>query len=104
MVRYTGLLSGIALYRVSAAGEDTVLFLNLGSGWQTDADDYSSVIGFVTGWKSCDVSAAGVMVTSGDVVSLGIARIALLAVRQAPPVETGIRARCATTPAQWAFL
>lgn len=71
----TGRLTAIA-FNFSASdqlGAGTTVFVNLGSGWQSDANDFSLKVNSLTvGWNVFDVSAAGIMLTAGDEFMIGL--------------------------------
>jgi hypothetical protein len=81
-VGVTGKLVEVDLYRVpwgsnnGGTGPDTGqidFYLNVGSGWQTDANNYEAVITLVTqsALNAIDVSSANLFVTAGEQFVIG---------------------------------
>lgn len=67
----TGTLTSIDLYTASAPGTFT-FFINLGSGWQTDLDDFSmSIAPSASSTINIDVSSASIALTAGDHFMIG---------------------------------
>lgn len=61
----------------SVADDSARFYVNLGSGWQTDADDFSQVIvafsNPFTGWFNVDVTESNIFLTAGSQFMIGIA-------------------------------
>jgi hypothetical protein len=69
----TGQLTSFAFFVGKIYGEGGLeVFANIGSGWQTDPNDFLAVITPTTpGWYSMDVTAAHIFVTAGSPFMLG---------------------------------
>jgi hypothetical protein len=66
----SGTLEGFDLWTTN--GNSGTVFINLGSGWQTDANDFNGTIsGVADGWSHVDVSAANISVTAGQKFVVG---------------------------------
>ncbi len=70
----SGLLSQVDIYfRDSTNLTQGIDFsINLGSGWQSDGDDYFEHLSLISGWNSVDVSSAGITLTAGSQFSIGL--------------------------------
>lgn len=71
----TGTLLGIELYRRPGGTSPTLnLYLNRGTGWQTDANDLSLAVPMAVpeGWTYIDLSSAGFNVVAGDRFVIGL--------------------------------
>lgn len=47
-------------------------FVNLGSPWQNDTNDFSTTLSLVAGWNSVDVLGAGISLLAGDEFVFGL--------------------------------
>jgi len=73
LVGISGLLSGIDLYWKGDGGGHINFYLNDGSAWQTDTNDFETLINLtVNGWNHIDVSSAGMYLASGDQFVIGL--------------------------------
>ena len=69
-----GLLTHVDLFlEGEAAPQSFQFYLNRGVGWQTDANDFETMVSVTPGMVSIDVSAAGLMLMSGDKFVIGVA-------------------------------
>jgi hypothetical protein len=66
----TGTLNSIDLNFGSGSGVMD-FFVNLGSGWQTDTDDFNVTVSGLSGWATIDVSSAGINLNAGDLFMIG---------------------------------
>ena len=71
-----GVLSSIDLFTTGTDGAPLQAFrvsINKGFGWQSDADDFSTVVTPVEGVTSIDVSSAALFLSVGDAFMIGVA-------------------------------
>jgi hypothetical protein len=69
-----GMLSGIDLYGSGpAANSPAEIYINKGSGWQTDPNDFDQIVAFPAddGWTHIDVSSAHLFLNAGDEFMIG---------------------------------
>ncbi|MEO1308821.1 MAG: hypothetical protein AAFV38_13105 [Pseudomonadota bacterium] len=67
----SGILDTIEL-NFGIGGGSIDVFVNLGSGWQTDADDFSTSVSGLSGYSSIDVSSADISLSKGDTFIIGV--------------------------------
>jgi len=66
-----GVLSNIEVFFYQAGTVD--FSINLGSPWQSDANDYQdNALSVVAGWNNIDISLANIMVNAGDEFVIGL--------------------------------
>ncbi|MFG6468962.1 PEP-CTERM sorting domain-containing protein [Roseateles sp. BYS87W] len=74
----SGKLTAIA-FNFSASDQlskGTTVFVNLGSGWQADTNDFFAKLNTLSvGWNVIDVSSAGIMLNAGDQFMIGLTGI-----------------------------
>jgi hypothetical protein len=70
-VGISGTLVGVDLWDTDRPG--ATFYLNSGPAWQSDANNYSSVVTFsiLNGWNYIDVSSAGLYFTTGEQFVIG---------------------------------
>jgi len=70
-VGVSGELVGVDVYGVEGGALD--FFLNVGSGWQTDANNFTLTTNLTpNGWNYIDVSSANLMFTAGEQFMIGL--------------------------------
>lgn len=69
-VGISGQLSSIDL--LFQDGDEIDFYINVGSGWQSDTNDYFSIIYPSAGWLSINVSSANIFLNTGDNFVIGL--------------------------------
>jgi len=72
----TGLLTAIDVFAfidasLGAPGQ-TQVFVNLGTPWQSDANNWSTITTLKAGWNSFDLTSAHIFITAGQQFVIGI--------------------------------
>lgn len=70
----SGKLAGVSLYNWGGQSQNLSFYLNLGSGWQTDPNNYGASITLTIpdDWNYIDVSSANIILNSGDQFMIGL--------------------------------
>jgi opacity protein-like surface antigen len=65
-------------FNPQGAESSLLVSVNLGSGWQSDANDFEAVVSIVDGWNRIDLLSSDISISSGDIFSIGIEGVAPL--------------------------